>query len=852
MRATLKITLCLFLLMAFCAKSLASPKVILEDDFSGTKINSRKWTVRVPKTKGSFAKIENGVLHVLACDKEASIATRPAIPAAHILEFDYLQPSTEMRGGYQNNISFQTIKRQPGRWGGVLWYIERSGVTYSLCGGMWGRKETLGKKFPVINNKWYRVQIYNFMGSTMIVLRDKATGKIESKTVFQHDPSSDGRIFFKAASTRKGSRWGFKLDNVRITSGGGTLDKAPAALLPAQKPRVGKSWQPMMLAGRSFWHLAYYNPVQWKAWGMSDLPLFAESAWMAAPQDAELLGQGKRPYTLKPRGKNAASIAKNAGNEFLGFYPTLNEWGDVLLRSGPWKKMKIKSRYEGVAALEQMYKKRAASAPVSKDIFSWVGYKPFNHQACEWGARALIVETGETIPCTNLQIAFIRGAAREYGKPWGVDISAWLFGAMTNYVPVQDFVTARSGPFSGHSVSFHKRMSYVSWLTGANYLLYEERRALAVNENDVRQVYGYARDKAHDRWILSPIGDVASKLFKLAAVKDRGTPYTPVAVMVDFAHGWSPVGCSAHKIWAKLPYTSGDQMINEFFNTIFPWNPDRNYSVQGARKPGRTEQGFLTSTPYGDIFDVFTNKSYRTIDEYRVLMMVGDVRIDKALAAKLMEYVKSGGALVINAKQLGAHLPAEFVGAKLTGQSGTAKAALCKLDGKKLAGSAFSYAKVELTTAKPIITADGSGDVLACINEVGKGRVVLTTPPYFLDKKNRVLPMLGHLLKHLTSGLLPVRVSKGVEYTVNRTQDGWVVGLINNKGIYKSPTGPPKIKPEEEIAVMVRLDGVATQATEWLTGKKLKMKTMKNTTTVTLSVPVGDVRIVEFRTRQED
>ncbi|MCD4824580.1 MAG: hypothetical protein K8S55_08225 [Phycisphaerae bacterium] len=844
---------CVVLTLAFAAAcAQADPNVILEDDFSGTKINSAKWKLYVPKGTGGFIRIEDGVLHVLSCDRSAFFTTKKEIPSGHILEFDYFQPSKERKGSYQNHVLYSATRDAKGRkCRNTVWYVEQSGCLFSHHNGLRDKRGAIGN-FPPSRDKWYRVRVLNQARSTTIIVRDRKTGKLCSRATFSHDPVSSGRIQFVGGAYNKGSRLGFKLDNVRILSKTPVLGKAPTPLVPPGNFETPANWKPLDIAGRNFWHLAYYKPHAWKLWGMSKHPLFAEAAWLHAPTDEKAISATPRPFTMRPARTKAGrerqvKIVKAAGDKFLGFYPPMNEWGDVYLRRG--RLGKATSRDDGLARIKRMYIKRADTAPVKRATFSLMNYRLFHHHALEWGSRSVTAEIGETVPCTNLQIACTRGAAREYGRPWGIDLSSWLYGKMTHYVYTPDFISSPCSLYSGHSVSLHKRFCYASWLAGANYIWYENEAVLAMNENDIRQVIGCQPDKKYDRWVLSPVGEIAQKLFALAKIKDRGTPYTPVALMIDFAHGWSPLGCTPHKIWANLPLAKGDHMLDEFFNTIYPWNPARDYSEPGARKPGRNgEQGFLTPTPYGDIFDVFTNKSCRTLAGYRVLMMVGDVRIDKALAAKLIAYVKNGGTLVINAKQLGAHLPAKFLGAKLTGQSGTAKSALCKLDGKKLAGAAFSYAKVELTTAKPLVTADGGKDALACINEVGKGRVVLTTPPYLLNKKNRAVPMLKHLLKHLTSGLLPVRVSEGdgLEYTVNRTAKGWVVGLINNKGIYKQPTGPPTIRPEEEIAVMVRLDGVATKATEWITGKKLKMKTTKKSTTVRLVVPAGDVRIIEL------
>ena len=847
-------TLCAAVSAMLAMPTLAGEKPLLLDDFSGGAVDTTKWVVGASKGSGGFVRIEDGAVHVLSVDTGASLTTKMEVPPEHFVRFDYYQPSDECSGGYQNSVAYHATRLPEGaEWHGprLVWYFESSGAVYSIRDGLWGsRGRTFG--FRGAGNKWHRVEVFNKPTFTVLKVFDKVSGELRNRLTFPHDRALSGKIRFSAGAVKAG-RWGFKLDNVRIGTLMPSLGEPAAPIMPRGQLSAADTWAPKDLAGKSFWHLAPYQPKHWKRWGLESHPLFADAAWLHGPADAELVRAKPRPFTMRPAAKEAdrelqARIAGEAGERFLGFYGPLNEWGDAFLRTDrrDWFSKTIQTRDEGLVELERLYREKADSTPVKRAIFSLNGYRIFHHHACEWDARSLIAEIGENIPCTNLQLAFARGAAREYGRPWGIDLSSWFAGRMTHYVFGPDFLTMRHGPFAGHSLSLHKRSSYAAWLAGANYVWYENGTLLVANEGDIRQVYGYPRDEKHNKWVLSPVGEMAEELFRLAEQKDRGIPYTPVAVMVDFAHGWSPAGCTPHKIWARLPFTQADHMLDEFFNTIYPWNPKREYE-HAQRVLWPAEEGYLTTTPFGDVFDVFTNRSYRTLDRYRVLMLVGAVHIDDKLAARLTEYVSNGGTLVVNAEQARGQLPPELLGLRVLADKAKARTAQCKLDGEGLESEPFEYAKTTLVRAEAVMLEPDTHDALVTRHDVGRGRVIVTTPAYLLDENNHALPVLTHLLGHLTANLLPVRVSEGVEYMVNKTPQGWLVGLINNKGVYKKPDGPPEVRAEEEASVMVEFAGAAQGVEEWLTAQKLEFQVEGENTRISISVPAGDVRVVAIR-----
>ncbi len=851
--------LCLPLLCTL-AVSAAGQRLLLEDDFSAPELNRDLWELHLPDTAGTVARIEDGALHLLACDRGATLVARPQVPPGHVLEFDYLQPSGERKGGYSNSISCEVVEKAEGQdWNGAVWYIEESGSAWSHRNGQWAPRAHSEGRFPPRTDRWYRVSIANQEATTVIMLRDRESGEEVARWSLPHDPMVSGRIHFSAGAYDPGSRWGFRLGNVRISAAEGRVEPALAPLVEREGFEPPETWRPLSIAGRSFWHLAEYRPEVWERWGLADHPLFAEASWLHAPNDEALLAECARPFTLRPSADEAtrelqARIVADAGERFLGFYSLalgpggpLNEWGDGLLRmdmkdhfGGP-----IADRDEGLRRLQGLYEDLADTAPVKRAVLALDGYRFFHHHAFKWGAQSVIAEVGENIPCMQLQLAATRGAARSFSKPWGIDLSSWFGGMVTDFRYTDDLLTAQSGPFSGHSMSLHKRMSYAAWLAGANQLWFENCDLLSFGEEDILRIAGYEPGSGTG-YRLSPVGLMAEQLFRLAAEKDRGIPYTPVALILDFAHGWSPRGCTPHLIWGRLPLSEGDRMLDELFNTIYPWNPSRDYTLEaeGARMM-ETEQGYLAPSPFGDIFDVLTTETCPNLGDYPVAMLVGDVRVNAPLAEHLTRYVEAGGTLVINARQVGEHLGADFLGATFTGDTGTAGAVHGSLDGAELPSKPFDYAPIELDGATPVATT-ADGDVLVCVNTVGRGKVVLTTPHYLLDHDGTALPLLSRLLGHLCSGLSPVRVSPGVQYTVNRTADGWVIGLLNNSGVTKAPLGRATVRHEEALAVAVEFSGAVERVEEWVAGTAPEVRSEGQGATIRIEVPAGDVRVLHI------
>jgi hypothetical protein len=293
---------------------------------------------------------------------------------------------------------------------------------------------------------------------------------------------------------------------------------------------------------------------------------------------------------------------------------------------------------------------------------------------------------------------------------------------------------------------------------------------------------------------------------------------------MDEHHGWTNSSLTPYRIWNNRRPTDTDYATDQVFESM-SWPLRRDEGIQL-----RDEQVTMPQSIIGDIYDVIVTcdrgLEAGALDGYRVIWLVGDTRLNPKWVERLRKFVQDGGTLVANVEQARGVLPEDLLGAKLSGQWVAATRTKCAADDEMLASSEFDYEKVVPSTAKALAMTE-SGDPLITQNPVGNagGQVILTTPRWMMTRDGWALPLQPHLLLHVASGLLPVRVSGNVEFCVNRTAKGWLVGLMNNRGVYKHPHGQAIVDHTEDAPVEVYYNG------------KLHTHT---------TVAAGDVQLVEI------
>lgn len=470
----------------------------------------------------------------------------------------------------------------------------------------------------------------------------------------------------------------------------------------------------------------------------------------------------------------------------------------------------------------------------------------FNHYAMEWGCGYVFIETTSAgYQRHQPQMYFVRGASRQYGIPWGWYIAVGMNGKKGYTDP--DYLGTWSmnaaGGNGGISPSLNKRDRYLAWFSGAEMV-----------RNEVWP-WTYCTDKDKDGvYELSPHGEVMKEWYDFIRKNpERGVSYAPVALGLPFDHGVSPI--QGGKPFGYFPYNAGDIMTEAVFRAIVPWMMHKI-----KEKP---QEWAYCGSPYGDIYDVILPDppsgpvKLDVLKNYRAFFMSGTHSPSKALAARLTEYVKGGGTLIINTRQLGKHFDKSFSGAVLTGKTLPVSGFACSPDGKKLFSlpAAYEFDEIKLAGAK-VLLKDSSGNILACAKDVGKGRVILTTPAMLIHKNAaatssqhtpwKKFPFINWILDNLVRDLVPVKVDlPEIQYGLNIVKDGLILYLFNNEGVHKTAVTAEKLDHKETRTVTVSLKKLQVEKVKELrSGKEWKVDKKSNSFKV--KIGPGDVAVIKI------
>jgi hypothetical protein len=139
-------------------------------------------------------------------------------------------------------------------------------------------------------------------------------------------------------------------------------------------------------------------------------------------------------------------------------------------------------------------------------------------------------------------------------------------------------------------------------------------------------------------------------------------------------------------------------------------------------------------------------------------------------------------------------------------------------------------------------TADGK--VLCASFEQGKGRLIFLSAPYGLGIDRTAIPVVARLFAHLSRGLMPVEVKGDVEWSVNKTDSGWLVTVLNPAGQIKPQQGIVPTDFAESRTITIKASVPVKSARDRLDEND---QLAVNANTVTCVVPAGGVRVIGLR-----
>ena len=456
-----------------------------------------------------------------------------------------------------------------------------------------------------------------------------------------------------------------------------------------------------------------------------------------------------------------------------------------------------------------------------------------------------------------------RGAARQYGKPFRYYLTthddklvfpgceknsrnysfndyrrALRPGTRVFSVNKEKNHASASGPSYGVPKDDWRRCFIYTYMSGANifydecghYLMYANYNWKTIDQEDPLVV-----NIREPKKYLSDMGEMMADFYNnIVCKEDRGVVYAPIALMWDLHHGYFPNYMT--QPWGCISATEGDRMMTGVEYALFPMS-ERIYYKRGFR-----------TGPFGDIFDVITNDaSEKVLGNYPAILFCGDVPVDEALARKLVSYVRNGGMLIVNWKQIepfASLFPKGFLGAEVApSDRRKAQCSFSTFSGKAIFEEQEFYytaAKLGKGAQAAVFTADERRDPLVIVSSYGKGKVIFSTPDFLKEQfTNRMLEIFNDLLAELRDQTLPLRVKGDVQYMVHRNKKGWLVSMFNNYGTgFNRAWNNPQHTNDAKCDVTVTIEpGFKYKSVrEWFTGDNK----------LTLNVPAGKVRIVEF------
>ena len=465
----------------------------------------------------------------------------------------------------------------------------------------------------------------------------------------------------------------------------------------------------------------------------------------------------------------------------------------------------------------------------------------FAHALAQWGVNLIGMETAAVMPMTGMRIAFTRGAARQFGGAFlyyhapNFGDTATTFTHAQNFAGPDYFYHTRYGPTMGPSLSWYRKSYYLYYISGVSAIYLEQG-----------QDQFFKPGPGEHPFQLNPLGRITDEFMRFVEKHpDRGSPYTPIAFLLDPAHGFEMTD------YPQWPFEvsqidRSDRALRELFGVAyFPGLVVEGEPAIAGRQP-------FVNGVFGDIFDVLTaadvqgsrSKIQTLLPSYRAVVVGGRIDWSPEWIQRLGEYMRNGGTLVINAAQ-SKRLPEQFSGVRLANATGEADSARCLApgdDAQNLSGQMFRYEKVELKGATALITAP-NGDALVTVNKVGKGRVIFAALPDLLGEDERITPFAAHMLAHVFADAAPVKVGGDVEYLINRTANSWIVTLLNNNGVYKTQQGMAQVDRNAYVTATITLPGQQIRsASDWISNISAKI----SGSTVSVQIPPGGVAIVEI------
>jgi hypothetical protein len=303
--------------------------------------------------------------------------------------------------------------------------------------------------------------------------------------------------------------------------------------------------------------------------------------------------------------------------------------------------------------------------------------------------------------------------------------------------------------------------------------------AMVTPENSIAIFF----EKPEAPWTLTAHGRKAIEVLELMRQHDRGVPWMPVAVVLDHLAGYNGY---MGKPWGILNPTAADLEVGDLFDQqLYPGSDH----IHARPDPDNPEASYLRPTPFGEVFDVLlTGVLPEILPNYPVILLAGDISFDDAFLGELEKALRRGSRVVMAPRH------------------------------REALGPQF--------------------------DRVVRQGTVEVVEPWTNPATGRPAAVGNDRLSRIVAECLPIEVTGDpIQYQINRNPAGWVVELINNRGVSKRPDQPPVADPSAIARVQLRSRVAWSEARQWRSGTTY---TPKAGEPVRIEIGPGAIEYVEF------
>ena len=476
----------------------------------------------------------------------------------------------------------------------------------------------------------------------------------------------------------------------------------------------------------------------------------------------------------------------------------------------------------------------------------WSSGLSYGHDIARKGLKFLFYEAehGSTASPWRWGGMYARGASRQFATPFG-----WYGAMFTNNTRTRD--GRKVDGMNGINLS---AQGFVKWPNpdnrnvvkhlGSSRSLLRRNMTYGYLIGSIRQCveggngcFGAIGEDGRS-WEPSVYALDQERIFRWNNRRDRGVSYAPVAFLPSLYEEYQRQGYNK--------YNRDKASISAFLHTLVP-TPGVNHDTYCL--PEKGFEGNLWNSEFGELCDVIcpdcgqpTDTLAGVLRPYKAAFLIGHHSQEHCDKEALRRYVDGGGTLFCSYDQV----TDGFVSAGMAGVAFGAEKTPCGaklLDEKGRQVGTFtgdfqkySFAKGTPNGAVPFLT-DENGTVVVWANRYGRGRVVTVAAGRMLPDDlyplkiswwndarasnaiasgARTFPIIHALLRRVQDETMPIAVDGDIQWGLNKVKrkkekgksDGWLLWLINNKGVKKFALEPEEIDLAQTATVTVDLKGL--------------------------------------------